>query len=546
MQGELLTAWEILDGELTDLPELADLIFDEFTPSSAWATWQLVADGLYFKGEPHKIEVQSREAVEQELMSREQRSVEDRAWQEFIDRVEAGNFTESDKAYLEEVEQLALGIRDTSRVLKTLRGAESQEQAHEFLLDIGFWKYDINPYPSRLDLATVSAEVPVGPLAETGRHDLTHLPSIAIDDEGSNDPDDALSVDGRRLWVHIADVSALIPPDSPADLEARARGANLYLPDGTITMLPGSATTLLALGLSEISPALSFGLEIADDGEISDLEIVPSWIKVTRLSYEEAETRLDEPLFQDMTAHTSRYRKRRRQNGSVEIFLPEVKIRVRGRKVEIRSLPPLKSRELVQEAMLMTGEAAARYALSHGIPMPFTTQDGPENAQVGAKKLSQMFALRNSQAPSRRSTTPGSHSGLGLEIYTQATSPLRRYLDLVVHQQLRANLTGKDLLAPDEIMVRMGAADSVIRSIRRAERNSNKHWTLVYLMQNPDWLGEGIIVDIRGARSVCLIPDLALEINLYLRKQLPLDSVVKLRVGTVDLANLVVEFRLVR
>ena len=41
-----------------------------------------------------------------------------------------------------------------------------------------------------------------------------------------------------RLWVHVADVAALVPPDSALDVEARARGATLYLPDQTIGMLP--------------------------------------------------------------------------------------------------------------------------------------------------------------------------------------------------------------------------------------------------------------------------------------------------------------------
>ena len=70
------------------------------------------------------------------------------------------------------------------------------------------------------------------------RRDLTHLPAFAIDDEENQDPDDAVSLDGERLWVHVADVAALVAPDSEADLEARGRGANLYLPERIVNMLP--------------------------------------------------------------------------------------------------------------------------------------------------------------------------------------------------------------------------------------------------------------------------------------------------------------------
>jgi hypothetical protein len=99
-------------------------------------------------------------------------------------------------------------------------------------------------------------------LPEEERLDLTHLPALAIDDKGNQEPDDALSLEGDRLWVHVADVAALVPPESAADLEARARGATLYLPEGAVPMLPWAAIGRLGLGLSEISPALSFGLDL--------------------------------------------------------------------------------------------------------------------------------------------------------------------------------------------------------------------------------------------------------------------------------------------
>lgn len=67
--------------------------------------------------------------------------------------------------------------------------------------------------------------------------------------------------------------------------------------------------------------------------------------------------------------------------------------------------------------------------------------------------------------------------------------PLRRYLDLVVHQQLRAHLRAEAGLSEQALMERVGAADAVSGSVRWAERNAINHWTLVYLQQNPDWQG---------------------------------------------------------
>jgi exoribonuclease-2 len=543
MKGELLIAWELLAGEITNLPELSELIYGEYSPSSAWATWQLVADGLYFKGDPEQISVQSQEAVEQAKRLRQQRFDELKAWQDFVERMRSGRYFKDDAIYLEDIAQLALGNRESSRVLRELGKDESPEAAHSLLLEVGYWADDVNPYPSRLELSLESPALTVETLDSEDRLDLTHLPAFAIDDSGTADPDDALSIEDGRLWVHIADVTAIVPPNSPADLEARSRGANLYLPEGTVTMLPGQATSSMALGLTEVSPAFSFGLDFSNQGEISNLEIAPSWVRVTRTTYDEVESRLDEPFFQKLASIAKRSLKRRMKKGAIEISLPEVKIRVKDALVKILPLPPLESRALVREAMVLTGEAVAQYASANGIPVPYSTQEAPDSDAAQPSTLSQMFALRNSLKPSKRSTQPGSHAGLGLESYVQATSPLRRYLDLVVHQQLRAHLAGSKLLSLEEVTERVGSADAVIGSVRRVERYSNKHWTLVYLQQNPDWSGDGVIVDRRGARSHVLLPEIALETNLYLRKDLDLDQNVRLRIGGVNLAYLEADFR---
>jgi exoribonuclease-2 len=263
------------------------------------------------------------------------------------------------------------------------------------------------------------------------------------------------------------------------------------------------------------------------------------------LTSKEADARLSEPVFSKLDEFATMSREQRIENGAIELFLPEVRIRLLDGKVGIRPLPPLRSRELVREAMLMTGEAVARYAIDNEIPVPFATQERPDSVELAGKTLSKMFALRNLLRPSRKSCQPSPHGALGLDFYTQATSPLRRYLDLVVHQQLRAHLSGSDLESAAAITERIGAVEEVTRSIRRAERNSNQHWTLVYLMQNPGWRGDGIIVDKRGARSPCLIPELAFETSLYLRKEVGLDTGFSLKVEEVDLAYLEADFRLV-
>ena len=541
--GEVEAACELLEGNPTTLLELAELVYGACTPATAWAAWRLVDEGLYFQGTPEAINVRPLAEVEQERIVREAKTAERDAWNGFLQRARAGCCAPEDARYLLEVEELIWGQREQSRVLQALECNQTPESAHALLLRLGYWNERHNPWPRRTGAILERPTVPLAELPQEPRLDLTGLPAFAIDDEGNLDPDDALSLDGDRLWVHIADVAALVPPDSPADVEARARGATLYLPETTIPMLPDAALRQLGLGLLEVSPALSFGLSLDANGVVIDVEVVPSWVRVQRLTYEQVETRLDEEPFRRLYELAERHQARRRTRGAIFIDLPEVKMRVSEGRVDIQPLPRLRSRMLVAEAMVMAGEAAARFALERELPFPFTTQEPVEAADQQPVSLAAMYSLRRSMRARQYSSQPGPHGGLGLEVYVQATSPMRRYLDLVAHQQLRALLRGGDPLDAQAIVARVGAAEAVASGVRRAERLSRQHWTVVYLQQHPGWQGEGVLVEKRMPRGTVLISALALETRVKVADSVAPDSVLPLRLTGIDLPEREAYFR---
>jgi exoribonuclease-2 len=546
-EGEMKTAWELLANSSTTLRELAELAYGGYTPSTAWAAWQWVTDGLYFEGTPQEVVARTPAEVAEEKADREARAAERRAWEAFLERAQAGDYVpEEDERYLTEVEMLALGRTEHSRVLSELGRAETPENAHALLLDLGYWDHTVVPYPERLGLDASPPAMAPPALPEEPRTDLTHLPAFAIDDEGSTDPDDAISLETNEyvclFFFHVADVAALIGPESPADLEARARGATLYLPDGKAPMLSPEVAVRLGMGLTDVSPALSFGMDLDGEYGVVGLEVVPSYVHVTRLTYDEAEKRLDEQPLQGLHELARRFEARRRENGAVRIDLPEVRVRVVDDEVVIDPLPPLRSRALVREAMLMAGEATAGFAADEGIPLPYATQVPPDMDER-PDDLAGMFELRRHMSRSEYSSKPGRHAGLGLDSYVQATSPLRRYLDLVVHQQLRAHLRGEDLLDTQELMERIGAAEAVAGDVSYAERLAREHWTLVYLLQHPQWRGEGILVDRWDRRGKVLIPKVGLEPAVHLHGDWSLNRTMTVEVVDVDLPALRATFR---
>ena len=542
--GDVETAWELLAGGDTTLAELAELVYGAYTPPAAWLAWRLVDEGLYFGGTTVEIIAHTAAEVARKRAAREARVAAEYAWSAFMERLRAGKLIAEDRRHLGEVEALALGRRTSSRALRELGRAQSPERAHALLCELGHWDVTVNPYPQRLEVDTRAPQAILPAPPEETRLDLTRLDAFAIDDEGSRDPDDALSWHDNRLWVHIADVAARVPPDSDADLEARARGCNLYLPEGTVPMLPPEATHTLGLGLQDVSPALSFGLEVNAEGGIVKTEMAPSWVRVTRLTYGEVEARLEESPFKQLMRLAEVSQARRRVQGAAFIELPELKIQVENGQVSLQPLAPLKSRDLVAEAMLLAGEAAAQFALAQNIPLPFTTQATPEAPQA-VDGLAGMFALRRTLKRSVQTSEPAPHAGLGLAAYARATSPLRRYLDLVVHQQLRAYLRGDPLLDSQQILERVGAAESVTHHRRQAERLTRRHWTLVYLLAHPDWRGDGVVVEKRGPRTTVLIPDLGLEPLVTLRDDPALNTVLPLALAGVSLPDLEAHFQVV-
>jgi len=542
--GDAETTWELLSHDAVTLRELAELAFGRFTPSTAWEAWQLTCDSLYFQGTPDCIIACSREEISRKQETRQIKASQKIALTGFMTRVANRQVTPEDNHFLAEVEAIALGEANESRVLRELGRSQNPQNAHSLLLDLGRWNNRFNPYPKRFDVPLSAPAINLPELPEEDRVDLTHIPAFAIDNAWTKDPDDALSLEGpNRLWVHVADVAAIVLPDSPADHEARNRAASLYLPEITVPMLPAEASERLALGIRDVSPAFSFGLNLNSEGEVVGVEIVPSWVRVSRLSYEQAEGMFNDSPFEGLLRLAQNNEARRKRNGAVNIELPEVDIRVEDGKVVFHPMSSLRSQMIVREAMLMAGEAIAGYAFREGIPFAFSTQEATEIPEL-PDGLAGMYALRHFMKKGQLKSFPYRHAGMGLDMYTQVTSPIRRYQDLIVHQQLRAHIRGHDLMTSQEMLQRLGAAEAVTSNVRQVERLSNRHWTMVYLSETPQWHGEGIIVETDGPYSTALISNIGLETHLHCQRNLLLNTRVPIVLGASNIPELIAFFRI--
>jgi len=543
--GQPEIAWELLRGERPSLKELAELVYGEYSPSSSWLAFKLLNRSPWFSGNPDSIEVSSEETVANRIESKRRKTEAEKRWKEFLERFGNGDIRlDADEVYLRDLEMCALGHVKGSRVLKSLGRVQSPENAHRLLVSKKIKTPLWNPHPLRLKVPLEPPPyVPVEFVKVEKRFNLCDIEAFAIDDEGSTDPDDALSWDGRSFWVHVADVAGLIPAESPADESASERASSLYLPERKVPMLPPRLTTRLGLGLNPTSPALSYAFEIGAEGKIDGFSIYLSTIRVTRLSYREADERLGEEPFAAMMKICTAFRDRRERTGAITINMPEVKLYLDGEgNIQLIPLPDYKSRNMVAEAMLMAGSYAAAWCRERGIPIPYAVQNPPDEppsaSEASENYYLKQFNLRRGMQRSRITLESAPHTGLGLESYTRVTSPLRRYPDLISSQQIRAAILGQKKRDAQSVLDAVVSAEPRMESLIQAERRSNIFWKLQWLLLRPNYTCKAFMVDRRERQGYVIIPELAYETRIALKKEIKLGSLLRLELKEVDIFEL--------
>lgn len=548
MQERIEPIYELLsedEDSFTTPVSFADLqdYADVKTAQDSWLLYKALKNTLFFTEQDSlSFMVQTKEVIARQEEKNRAKEAELENRSAFIQRLKAKKLNlPADAQLMQDVEALALGQSDKSKTMKEAGFTETPEKAHKLLLDTGVWTVTKNPYPTRWGLSTQSATQRLAPPPEEERITLEQE-AYAIDNQWSTDPDDAIAFDGQYVWVHIADPASSVYPDSPIDIAARHRGATLYIPEGAVRMLAEDSLEDYALGLTPLSRALSFCIELDENGAVLSCKVLKTLVKVKRYTYEEADMQKDSPQLAPLYTIARRNEQRRLKAGAVSITLPEVHISVTDGIVNISPALSWESNNVVREFMLLAGEAVAKFAFKNGIPFPFVSQEKPDLPTNILDGYAGQYQLRRCMRSRSLGVTPMQHAGLGLGMYTQVTSPLRRYSDLVAHQQLRAFIDGRPLLNKDTMLERIAAGDAAAGASVKAERKSNLHWTLVYLTQNPQWEGDAVVVELKGKQALCLIPSLAQETLLTPSRTVALNDTIKVRAGNIDIPTLSVNF----
>jgi exoribonuclease-2 len=120
---------------------------------------------------------------------------------------------------------------------------------------------------------------------------------------------------------------------------------------------------------------------------------------------------------------------------------------------------------------------------------------------------------------------------------------MRRYLDMVVQQQLSRFINNLPTLDDSKIKARIKSVNVVMSKVNKATRQSIEHFKCLYLKQNKDWNGEGIIIEIRADKALVLIPKLAMMTQIKFKSKIELDEEVKIKVSSINLSERLIEFK---
>ena len=541
-----MSVLEDLQAESLSLKELTEWLFNVYSSQNAWCTNLLAEDGLYFFWNKDILILRPTEQIKVIEKQRQEKSLEIESLKRCVDNLQNNKVDERDSFWLREMEKVALNQSKHSKVLSALAIDNTPESAHRLLLQIKHWSELVNPYPERHKIYP-DEELKLD-VKEVTRKDLTHLKSFAIDNVDSSEADDAISLDGETVWIHIADVASKVDRNTELDKYAQKRASNLYLPDQTIHMLPTNLSSLCSLGESEKSSALSIGFRMIDC-EISDIKIFQSEIKVLKMSYEEADQALKEDqALSKLKSLAKSHKAFRNNNGAIKLDLPNVDVKLKNNKVFIKVQTESESRQLVAEMMVIAGRVIAQYATENNISMPFLTQEVgsfSEDIIQNKENLTATQAFQATRCFKQSKITPKAslHAGLGLSCYLRVTSPIRRYLDLLVQQQLVRFINNQTTLDDAQIKQRITQFNTVISRVNKATRQSIEHFKCLFLKQNNKWRGKGIIVDLNGNKATVLIPEIAMVVQIKLKSKAQLEDEIELKVVSINLENRLIDFK---
>jgi len=481
-------------------------------------------------------------------------------------------------------------------------GIENHYTANKYQLPMEWSKDALTELEKNLESAQ--------PVADQRRRDLTDLEFVSIDAARTQDIDDALyaeiSSDGWNLYVAIADPTTFIEEGSLLDQEIAERATSIYFHGDAIPMMPEVLSQeTCALAEDQYRPALVCKIAVSDDGDVGDFEFLEATIRSrAKLSYLAVDRYLA-GNYDELMSHATPlealyqvYRALRARRETTGLVMEERReyrwFLTDDKKIDhIEPYEKLLSQKLVEECMVATNRCAARFLKERECSGPFVCHRGfrPDRKDEVKRFIARFlpdFVERNleevdtyreimvslsdqsQELPLRAMvnrllargellTRPAPHMGMGLECYSNCTSPLRKYTDFLAHRQIKAALQGGNCRAVTSEQV-VAVSERLARG-RQASQEAELWLQCGYLEQHQGEEHQARITHINSSGFTARLLEFGIDGQVDLRKdpekfsfdrwtatlasptrQFQLEQELKIRIERVDVAKREIEF----
>jgi exoribonuclease-2 len=551
--------WEILNTEKKwiDLATMTEFCFQDGTTydHESAVVRAFFKNRSYFKFNrdrffPYSEEQVEQIAIQQKEAARKNRIIDEGSvWLKKVldiekpdlpdDKIECIDILKSCYLFQKESPHYSLGIAMLKKA-----GIDNIEIVFQILVKIGVWDKNENIELHRYEIPTVFSDEVMKNAIELvdkhkdlaefkGRLDLTDLFAMTIDGQSTLDFDDAITIENKgdhyRLGVHIADVGHFIKKEDIINKEAVNRGSSIYMTDLKLPMLPSClAENLCSLIAGELRPAISIIIKLSRSAEIINYEIVSSLVKVKRqLTYYDVNTIANEDhevlILQDIA---KKFREKRLKQGAIQISLPDINVWLDNGKVNVTKINrESPGRMLVSEIMIMANWLMAEFLLKHDMPAIFRSQAEPRERLYKGEEgtLFQNWMQRKFLSRFILSPEAENHSGLGLNAYVTATSPIRKCFDLITQRQLRGILGLEEPYTKEEIERLIQRLEQPMSYVSKLQHSRHRYWLLKYLERKIREEQEAIVLSRRKENYQVLLTEYMIECDL------PLSSGINLK-----------------
>lgn len=325
---------------------------------------------------------------------------------------------------------------------------------------------------------------PVGDPVDPPELPKSAVRAFSVDDEDTIEIDDALSVQWRddgtvRVGIHIAAPALGIAPGSELDRVARERLSTVYYPGAKITMLPDALIDHYTLGEAHDCPVLSLYVDVAADLRVLGTETAVEMVHIAEnlrhatLEIDFNAATLGNPDFPDYPW--------RRELEWLHDFAAVLEAG-RGKAETV---------DRVDYAFKLDGERIRIEPRKRGSPIDKVVSELMIFANthwggwLAAKRVPAIYRAQ-ANGKTRMTTAPDPHQGLGVDQYAWATSPLRRYVDLVNQRQLIGLVQGEPPVYPprsEQLFAVLRDFELAYDAYHEFQRRLERYWMLRWLIQ---------------------------------------------------------------